>query len=247
MFLLDTGSSETRLEPGSLGRVRPRRARESVLLGDDEGRWGVCRPTETTREAIRPLCHDPSGVDNTQLASRSPRGPGGHVGLSGRFHDLILYLSWPLLRAEIAGAQLPEKTWLHFWLISSSGVHTCKLGDMLLHTVPGSRTTPAAGKTHRCWVNCAAFGVIFTGLIPYTGCLNAAAVKHTELNIFFSLASARATDPPGLLLYCSLQTCNFYVLNNRNKPARVFFHISVRQLLCLSLLYFFVATIDVKI
>ena len=78
---MDGGSGvETRLKPGSLGRVRPPGARESAPLGDDEGDGRVAGPAGTTREAIRPLCHDLSGVDNTQLASRSPRGPRGPHG-----------------------------------------------------------------------------------------------------------------------------------------------------------------------
>lgn len=71
-----------------------------MLLSDDEedGRFaGLLRQQERQLGHSAMTC-----LERTTLASCSPRGPRGHVVLSGRFHDLISQFSWPLFHAVIA-------------------------------------------------------------------------------------------------------------------------------------------------
>lgn len=61
------------------------------------------------------------------------------------------------------------------------------MGDMLFNMVPGSRTKPAVAEAPVLLsYSCAAIGLIFMGLVPYTGWLFTAAVKHAQLNCFQS-------------------------------------------------------------
>ncbi len=72
------GSPETRLDPGSLGRVRPARTTESVLLSDDEGDG---RFAGLLRQQERQLGHSAvTCLERTTLSS-PPALPKGLEGM----------------------------------------------------------------------------------------------------------------------------------------------------------------------
>lgn len=78
-----------------------------------------------------------------------------------------------------------------------------------------------------CCLSCAAFGLIFMGLIPYMGCLFAAAITRVQLHFFSLICECKSQSPSGLIQYFStvsflLYICNFLFIKKHKRSLGYF-------------------------